>query len=268
MTRAAPLLPTVRRFLLVLAALTGMAAFAAHAEEAPAPVNPVLLPETGLTIDAGAALRVRPTHLGANAYTYDVLPVVDGQWGKDLHFSVDDGIQYTAIRWGRVKLGPDLEYRQPYNDKLAPRTSRTSDAVEVGAFTKVDLTYAELDMRVRKAVDGYKGYSGDIALDTLVPLRPKWFVALEARLSWADRRFALDAFGNRAVAGQPVASNHIGDYYTAGVQTALIYMWRPKTKLILGVTADQILRPSRGVVGTDTRTVATLFLAAVHRFRW
>jgi hypothetical protein len=268
MTRAAPLHPFVRRALLLLAVLASLAGSAALAQDAPAIANPVLLPETGLTIDAGAALRIRPTHLGADAYTYDVLPVVDGQWGKDLHFSVDDGIQYTAIRWGRVKLGPDLEYRQPYNDKLAPRTPRTSDALEAGGFAKVDLTYAELDVRVRKAVDGYKGYSGDVALDTLIPVTRKWFVALEGRLSWADRRFALDAFGNRPLPGQPAVSNHIGDYYTAGVQTALIYMWRPKTKLILGLSADQILRPSRGVIGTDTRTVATLFLAAVHRFRW
>lgn len=228
----------------------------------------VLLPETGLNVDLGAALRERPTHLGADAFTLDVLPVIDGQWGKDFHFSVDDGVQYTALRWDRLKLGPDLEYRQPYNDHLAPRTRRTADAVEGGAFAKVDLTYAELDMRVRKAVNGYQGYSGDIALDTLIPVRRKWFVALEARIGWADRRFALNAFGHPPRPGQVATSSAIGDYYSAGVQAVLIYTWTQRNKIILGLSDDQTLRPSRGASGADTRNTPTLFVAVTRRFSW
>jgi len=259
-------------FAAALAVLSALAPSAACAQDITKAqdngTSAILLPETGLTIDAGAAVRARPTHIGAENYTYDLLPVVDGQWGKNLHFSIDDGIQYTAIRWDRLKLGPDLEYRQPYNDKLAPRTRRTSDAVETGLFAKVDLTYAELDVRVRKALNGYQGYSADIALDTLAPITRKWFVALEARFGGADRRFSLDAFGRTALPGEPIVNNPLGDYYTAGAQVTLVHLWRPKTKFILGLSADQILRPSRGVSGADSRTTATLFLAAVHRFSW
>jgi hypothetical protein len=228
----------------------------------------VLLPETGLNIDVGAAIRERPTHLGANAYTLEALPVIQGQWGKDLQFSVDDGIQYKALRFDRLTLGPDLEYRQPYNDHLPPRTKRTSDALEGGAFAKVDLTYAELDMRVRKAVNGYQGYSGDIALDTLVPLGGKWFVALEARVGWADRRFALDAFGRTSLPGQVAVSTPIGDYYSAGGQVILIYTLTKRNKLVVGLSDDQILRPSRGVTGADTRNAPALFVAFTRRFGW
>ena len=248
--------------MLAVAALTGVA----RAEDV-APANPVLLPETGLTIDAGAVVRARPTHLGADNYQLDVLPVIDGQWGKDLHFSLDDGVQYTALRLGRFKFGPDLEYRQPYNDKLPPRSNRTSDAVEAGGFAKVDLTYAELDVRFRKALNGYEGWSGDIFLDTLIPIHGRLYLALEGRAGWADRKFAVNTFGHAPLPGQPSAGS-IGDYYSAGVQAALIYVWRPRTKFILGLSDDVILRPSRTVSGADSRNAAVLLFAVTRRFSW
>ncbi len=236
---------------------------------APSAQSLILLPQTGLNADIGVAVRGRPVHLGSNTYQADVVPVIDGQWGPDLHFSLDDGIQYTALRWDRVRLGPDLEYRQAYNDRLPPRAARTTDAVEIGGFTKVDLTYAELDVRVRKAVDGYDGWSGDVALDTLFPLiGRRWFVALEGRAGWADRKFALNAFGRRPLPGQPVTNASIGDYYSAGGQVALIYLWRPRTKFILAVSDDTILRPTPSTVGTSTRNSAVLLFAVTHRFSW
>ena len=227
---------------------------------AEAPANPLQLPDTGLTIDAGGAVRLRPTRLGSDVYTADFVPYLDGQWGKDLHFSIDDGVQWTVIRAGRATFGPDLEYRQPYTDKLPPRVRRTADAVEVGGFAKVDLTYAELEMRVRKALNGYQGWSGDISLDTAVPIHPKWTLGLEARFGWADRRFAARTFGQNTTI--------VGDYYSIGAQAALIYQWKPRTRLIVGVSEDQILRPSRPISGATTRNAATLMFAATHRFSW
>lgn len=229
----------------------------------PAESNPVLLPETGLTVDLGGAVRLRPDHLGASGYTVDVVPLIDGQWGKNLHFSLDDGIQYTLIRWDRLKIGPDLEYRQAYNDHLPPRSAKTSNAVETGVFAKVDLTYAELDVRVRKALNGYEGVSGDISLDTLPQLAPKWYLGLEARLGWADRKFSRSAFAHTGT-----ASTHIGDFYSAGAQAALIYMWKPRTKFTISLSDDQVLRPSRPISGARSRNAATLGLAVTHRFSW
>jgi outer membrane scaffolding protein for murein synthesis (MipA/OmpV family) len=248
---------------LAIAAVALCALAAAAKAETPAEGNPILLPETGLTVDLGAAVRLRPDHLGSSSYTVDAVPLVDGQWGKDLHFSLDDGIQYTAIRWGRLKAGPDLEYRQSYNDHLPPRSTKTADAVEAGGFAKVDLTYAELDVRVRKALNGYEGVSGDISLDTLPKLAPKWYLGLEARLGWADRKFSRNAFAHTGV-----VSSHIGDYYSAGAQAALIYLWKPRTKIALSLSDDQILRPSRPLSGAQTRNAATLALAVTHRFSW
>lgn len=226
------------------------------------------LPTTGLNVDLGAAVRLRPVHLGSDTYTTDFVPVIDGQWGKDLHFSVDDGVQYTAIRSGRFEFGPDLEYRQPYNDKLAPRTPKTSDTFEAGGFAKVNLTYAELETRIRKATSGYGGLSGDITLDTLVPVAPKWSLGLEARFGWADRKFARNQFGRPPKPGQPAVSTSIGDYYSAGVQAGLIYQFQPKMRFIVSASVDQVLRPSRANTTTDTRTAATLLVAVTRRFSW
>lgn len=226
----------------------------------------VLLPQTGLTIDAGAAVRLRPAHLGSDTYVADFVPVIDGQWGKNLHFSVDDGVQYTALRSNGFRFGPDLEYRSPYNDHRPPRSRRTSSAVEAGLFGAWNLKYGELEGRVRKALNGYEGWSADLSFDTLAPIAPKWFVGAEARLGWADRRFAQNQFGATAVpGGRPTA---IGDYYTAGAQLALIRQFGPKDRVLLTGSVDQILRPSRAATTTQTRTAVTVLLAYTHRFSW
>jgi len=244
----------------LFAVMTGVMALAGAASAQ------VRLPETGLNIDAGAAVRVRPTHLGSEAYRAIFVPVIDGQWGKDLHFSVDDGVQYTVVHYGRFKFGPDLEYRQAYTSALAPRTKRTSNATEAGLFTQVDLTYAELDVRVRKALDGYGGLSSDITLDTLAPLARQWSLGLEARVGWADRKFTATTFG-RTTAPDPRPTS-IGDYYSAGVQGALIYLPQSKTRLIVAASVDQILRPSGLARNTSSRTTATLLFVATRRFSW
>ena len=230
----------------------------------------VAFPDTGLNVDLGGAVRLRPKHLGSDEYQVDLVPIIQGQYGDKLHFSLDDGIQYDAVVAGPFKFGPDLEYRQPYDNDLAPRSNRTSNAFEVGAFAKVNLVYAELEGRFRKAVDGYDGYSGDISLDTLVPVRPKLSLGLEARLGWADRKFALNQFGVRGPVLLPGVQTNasIGDYYSAGAQAALIYQRTPRTKFILSVSDDVILRPSRPQSGADTRNAAVVLLAVARRFSW
>ncbi len=233
----------------------------------------VAFPDSGLNLDLGGAMRLRPKHLGSDEYQVDVVPIIQGQYGDKLHFSLDDGIQYDLVKAGPFKFGPDLEYRQPYDNDLAPRSNRTSNAFEVGVFAKINLVYAELEARFRKAVDGYDGYSGDISLDTLVPLQSKLSLGLEARVGWADRKFALDQFGSHGLppgpgAPAPPTNGSIGDYYSAGAQAALIYQWTRRTKFILSVSDDVILRPSRPQSGADTRNAATVLLAVARRFSW
>ncbi len=125
-----------------------------------------------------------------------------------------------------------------------------------------------MEVRVRKALNGYEGYSGDVTLDTLVPLQPKLSLGLEARLGWADRKFTRDQFGRRPAPGAPTVSSSIGDYYSAGAQAALIYQWTPRTKFIVSISDDQILRPSRPVSGASTRNAAALLFAVARRFSW
>jgi hypothetical protein len=140
--------------------------------------------------------------------------------------------------------------------------------LEVGAFAKVNLVYAELEGRFRKAVNGYDGYSGDISLDTLVPVRPKLSLGLEARVGWADRKFSLDQFGHIASPLSPTVNTDIGDYYSAGGQMALIYQWSARTKFTLSASDDVILRPSRPQSGADSRNAAVVLLAVARRFSW
>ncbi len=83
-------------------------------------------------VDMGLALRGRPTHIGSDRYTTDLLPIFDASWGKRVQISLDDGARWTAIRAGPISFGPIAEYRQSYNNQLPPRSRRLSDAVELG----------------------------------------------------------------------------------------------------------------------------------------
>lgn len=220
-------------------------------------------------VDVGLALRGRPTHIGSERYTTDLLPILDASWGKRVQISLDDGARWTAIRAGPLSLGPVAEYRQSYNNQLPPRSRRLSDAVELGGFAQLTLTYAVLEGRLRKAVTGYEGLSGDVSLGTRIALGSSLSLGVEARSSWADRRYGGLLFAPSSSA-QPLATPPTGnrDYFTAGVQTGLVWQFKPNWTAALGASEDRIVSPTSARSVRSRRDIATVGLSLTRQFAW
>lgn len=240
----------------------------AAAAEAP---PPAITPQW--TVEVGGAARERPAHLGSNVYTTDVLPVIDVSYGESFHASLDDGAKYTLGRLGRLSYGPVVEYRTAYNQRLPARTPKTADAWEAGGFGVVDLTYGQLEGRVRRAISGYDGWSADLSLGTLIPMNRlvSWgtkdlSVGAELRTGWADRRFTRSAVLHGGPAASPASL--VRDYWTAGGQVGFIYRLKSGLSLAMGLADDVILSPSRLSSHLNSRNVGTAVAAVTYRFTW
>lgn len=197
----------------------------------------------GWTVELGAVGRVHPSHLGADRYVQDVVPVVEASWGDRLSFSLDDGAKGIVGRSGPVDYGAIAEYRQSFNDDLPRGAFHMADTVEVGGFTQVHTPIGVGEARLRHAVNGYDGWSGDLSFDTGAPVTPKLLVGGQLRLSWADSSFTQEYFGLH-----PAAARHFGlprflddDYVTAGGEFDVAREITPHTRLILALSADRML---------------------------
>lgn len=235
-----------------------------------APVAALAEPEDqgAWSVDAGLISRLRPDHLGASRYTWDVVPILEADYGDRLSFSVDDGLKVTAWRSGDWSAGPVIEYRQSYNDRLPQGAFAMKDAVEMGGFLKRRTPIGEVDLRVRKAVDGYGGWSGDLAFDTGGEIAPRWKVGLEARLSWADSSFSREYFGLRRDVARSPSLPRFGenDYYSAGLELDAARALSPRLSLVATVSADRIIGEAWESPLLSSRNVFTAGVGLTYRF--
>jgi outer membrane scaffolding protein for murein synthesis (MipA/OmpV family) len=253
------------------AALMGAAlAATASAARADAPSTPATIAPQW-TVEVGGAVRERPSHLGSKVYTADLLPVIDVSYGENFHASLDDGVKYTLGRWGRLSVGPVAEYRTAYNQRLPARTPKTADSWEIGGFGVVDLTYGQLEGRVRRAVSGYDGWSADLSLGTLIPMDRLYVggskelqIGAELRTGWADRHFTRATFMHGAPF--PTTTDDVRDYWTAGGQFGAIYHCKSGLGVAAGFADDVILSPNRLASNLKTRNVGTALVAFTYRF--
>jgi outer membrane scaffolding protein for murein synthesis (MipA/OmpV family) len=246
--------------LIGLAAALG-AATVAHAEPA-ATLDPAW------TVDAGMIARVRPTHMGAGRYTNDVLPIFQASYGDRLTISVDDGLTATLFRGGSWSAGPVVEYRQSYNDHLPKGAFAMDDAVEVGGFVKRRTPVGDVEMRLRKAVTGYDGWSGDLAFDTGGQVSPHWKVGLEARLSWADSSFSREYFGLRHDALPVMTFPRFGenDFYSAGLELDAARSISRRAAIVATLSEDRILGDEWASPLLSTRDIVTAGIGVTYRF--
>jgi outer membrane scaffolding protein for murein synthesis (MipA/OmpV family) len=228
-------------------------------------------PTTGYgpwTVDLGLIARARPTHLGARRYTSDLLPIVAVAAGDRLTFSLDDGLAATAWAGDGWSVGPLVEYRQSYNDRLPPRTFAMDDAIEIGGFVKRRTPVGEIEFRARKAVTGYQGWSGDLAFDTGGQVAPRWKVGLEARLSWADGAFSREYFGLRRDQTRPIRLPRFreNDFYSAGLELDAARAIGPRLSLVATLSADRILGEEWESPLLASRDVITAGIGLTYRF--
>jgi outer membrane scaffolding protein for murein synthesis (MipA/OmpV family) len=220
------------------------------------------------TVDLGSVARVRPAHLGSNSYRTDLLPVLAASYGKSLSFSIDDGAKWEAARLGPATFGAVGEFRQSFNDALSRDVFRTRDAVELGGFAQTQTRLGLAELRMRRALNGYRGWSGDLAFDTGGRVSRGLELGAEARLSWADQRFTQEYFGQHRAPPAPFGPPrfHDNDFVSVGIEVDAARTLTPDTRLILELSGDRMLGelPSRGLF--PSRNVFTASLGIVRHW--
>ncbi|ESQ87603.1 MipA/OmpV family protein [Asticcacaulis benevestitus] len=194
-----------------------------------------------MAIDIGVVLRDRPAHIGAKTSLHELYPVVEitrNRW----QISLDDGGKYSAATLGPVTVGPVLEYRQSFNDHLPSGAHHMPDAFETGGFAVYKTPLGDVEARLRKAINSYQGWSGDLSFDTGGHITPTTGVGLEIRAGWADNSFSNQFFGLR-----PRAAYHVSlprflpnNYYTLGAELTAGHKITPTTTAFIQSSLDRV----------------------------
>jgi outer membrane scaffolding protein for murein synthesis (MipA/OmpV family) len=220
------------------------------------------------TVEAGAAARVRPAHIGSDQYLVDAAPIFEARLGDDVTISLDDGAKWRALKIGALSAGPIAEYRQSFNDQSPRGSFRMSDAVELGAFTEWRTPIGIAEARLRRAVNGYQGWSGDLSFSTGAPVTPKLSLGGQARLSWADAAFTEEYFGLK-----PHAATRSGlprfldeDFLTVGGEFDAARQLTHRTRLVLAVSADRMISEMQRSPLFTTRNIFTASLGLTYRW--
>lgn len=220
------------------------------------------------TVEAGAATRVRPAHIGSNNYVVDGVPIFEGTLGDDISVSFDDGAKWRALKFGRFSMGPIAEYRQSFDDQLPRGAFRMGDAIELGGFTEVRTPLGIAEARLRRAVNGYQGWSGDLSFSTGAPITPKLIAGGQVRLSWADSNFTQEYFGLQPHSAARFGFPHFQDedYLTAGIEFDAARELTRHTRVVLELTADHIISELRPSPLFSTRDIFTAALGLTYRW--
>jgi outer membrane scaffolding protein for murein synthesis (MipA/OmpV family) len=220
------------------------------------------------TVEAGAAGRVRPAHIGSSHYVADAVPIFEASLGKDVDISLDDGAKWRAVKVGPFSLGPIAEYRQSFSDELPPGAFRMDDTVEVGGFGEWRTPLGIGEARLRRAVNGYDGWSGDLSFSTGAPVTPKLLLGGQARLSWADSSFTQEYFGLQPHTANRFGFPHFqeGDYLTVGGELDAARQLSDRTRLVFALSADHIVSQLQPSLLFSTRDILTAALGLTYRW--
>ena len=224
--------------------------------------------QSGWSGDLGAAARARPDHVGARTYTLDAVPVIDIHYGDSLQVSLDDGVKWTAVRAGGLAFGPVAEYRQAYSDGLAPGVRRPQNAIEIGGFAAYRLPFGQAEVRLRRAVDGYQGWSGDLSFDTGGRVSRRWQVGAEARLGWADDAYTDAYFGARRRTARRLGLPRFqeNDFTTAGFELDVARDLTANARLVAALAYDRVIGPADPTPSLLSRDIPTLTLGLTYRW--
>ena len=227
-----------------------------------------LLPETGVHADVGAGLAAHPNHLGSRETVIDAVPVLEVQVGRDLHLSLDDGLTWTPVHWGKLALGPVIEFRQDYSSPRLSRGLRHSDTFEAGGLAHLATSYGDFEARVRRSLDGDKTTSADLSYDAAIQWTPRLTLAFEARGSWSNEAFTIPPSnlraGRRIIVTPATSKNE--DFYAVGAQVAAIYRVNENWRVAALASLDELVGAKSQYLALDTREVPEASVVAMRRF--
>ena len=121
---------------------------------------------------------------------------------------------------------------------------------------------------MRKAITGYRGWSGDLYLDTGAKVGPDWVVGAEAHLSWVDSNFTNDYFGLRpSVARRAGLPRRLENYFwTAGGELDVARRISPCIQILAAIAEDRIIGPIGHTPLLQSRNLASFTVGLIYHW--
>ena len=223
-------------------------------------------PTDGLVIDAGAGVNLHPVQVGVSASALDPVPLMEVQWGSDVHFSLADGLSYAPLHLGPLSLGGIVEPKQDYAAARLTHGLRTADRTEAGALASLVTPFGVAELRARQSLNGDDTKSADFAFDTAWNETSRLAIALEARTSWSNEAFVLPGRKSKKNPHPPAIAKS-ADVYSVGAQVAMIYRLSKDWWVSELVGKDEIIRARKETLYLRTRSVPQVALVITRRFR-
>lgn len=222
----------------------------------------------GLSGDLGVIIRRRPQHIGSDKPALDMYPIVELKVGSRWQISLDDGVKWTALSSGPWRVGPVLEYRESYSDRLPRGAHRMPNAFEFGGFSSWDTHLGDFEMRLRHAINSYAGWSGDVSYDAGVKLTPLMAIGAELRGSWADANFSDQFFGLRPRHADSIGLPRVlrNDYVTFGSEVTLGRKIDAKTTAFIQGSYDRIYGEEWRSPILKSRNIFVFSIGVAHHF--
>lgn len=233
--------PLARAPMLALAALSGLCAGTAHAQEEKAAKEPF---RTRVTLGA----MLSPSFPGEGSSQLG--PYIDVNRARgDTPFEFeapDESFGPTLLRGGGFSAGPAISFIGSRTAKdVGAALPKVGFTVEAGGFVQYQLTDS-LRLRVegRQGIGGHKGLIGVVSADYVVRDADKWLFSVGPRLTLANAKYNRAYFGV-APADAPgaglTAFRPKGGAQAAGALAGALYQLTPRWGLAGFVQYDRLI---------------------------
>lgn len=231
-----------------LASMAGPAA--ALAADLPKPAMPQPQPPVARSPWSGflaAGGAVKPDFPGSSDYQY--LPFAVGRLAYGDYYIEAAGprAKINVIPGGRFEAGPLVAYDGGRDDEVENRRIKllpeVKSSIEFGGFAKVSFSRLLLDkdslsfgVEFAKASEGHKGYTVDLQTSYGIQMAPPFFMSIDAKVSFADKKYMNAYFGIDAV----------------GAELTGLPVYTPSAgamKVEAGLSARYMFSPNWGITG-------------------
>jgi outer membrane scaffolding protein for murein synthesis (MipA/OmpV family) len=224
------------------------------------------LPTDGLVLDVGVGASMRPKRVGQKSLIVDPVPLLEVQWGTDIHLSLADGLTFTPVYVGPVAFGAVLALKQTNANPRLTRGLRSADRSEAGGLIHYFSPVGDFELQYRQGLDGDSTDAADLTYDVGADVSSRLTVGLELRASWSGQAFSIPQRRSRLNRyGLPLELE--ADSYSVGAQAMLDYKLSDNWRVIAVASHDQIVDAGKNVLQFQSRSVPVVSVLLTRRFR-